>query len=170
MFGPETNIDKEQNTLSSVAFAILSYRKAIGKLRKNYISSSLSVHKFQQPVSSTTQKSELSTVWFISHIYFQLWLERGECRGMPNRERKRVPDDRSDILKGPLTKSPPAHPLDTKNPSIWGWLCCFVYFYDASWWYEYFFWLEYAMKVGGDKVFAFKTYFNDVFWLFKGEH
>ena len=30
---------------------------------------------------------------------------------MPNRERKRVPDDRSDILKGFLPKSPPAQPL-----------------------------------------------------------
>ena len=29
---------------------------------------------------------------------------------MPDRERKRVPDDRSDILKGSLPKSPPAHP------------------------------------------------------------
>ena len=34
---------------------------------------------------------------------------------MPNRERKRVPDDRSDILKGSLPKSPPAHPWDTKK-------------------------------------------------------
>ena len=39
---------------------------------------------------------------------------------MPNRERKRVPEDRSDILKGSLLKSP-AHPWDTENPSIWGW-------------------------------------------------
>ena len=30
---------------------------------------------------------------------------------MPNRERKRVPDDRSNILKGYLTKSPPAQAL-----------------------------------------------------------
>ena len=36
---------------------------------------------------------------------FQFWFERGEWRGMPNRERKRVPDDRSDILKGSLPKS-----------------------------------------------------------------
>ena len=34
---------------------------------------------------------------------------------MPNREGKRVPDDRSDILKGSLPKSPPAHPWDTKK-------------------------------------------------------
>ena len=34
MVGPETNRDKEQNTLSSVVFATLSYQKAIGKLRK----------------------------------------------------------------------------------------------------------------------------------------
>ena len=40
---------------------------------------------------------------------------------MPARERKRVPDDRSDILKGSLPKSPPAHPWDTENPSTWGW-------------------------------------------------
>ena len=56
MFGPETNRDKEQNTLSSVAFTILSYRKAIGKLIKHYISNYPSVHKFHQPVSSITQK------------------------------------------------------------------------------------------------------------------
>ena len=37
---------------------------------------------------------------------------------MPYGERKRVPDDRSDILKGSLPKGPPAHPLDTENPSI----------------------------------------------------
>ena len=36
-------------------------------------------------------------------------------------KKKRVPDDRSDILKGYLPKSPPAHPWDTENPSIWGW-------------------------------------------------
>ena len=34
---------------------------------------------------------------------------------MPNGKRKRVPDDRSDILKGSLPKSPPAHPWDTEN-------------------------------------------------------
>ena len=39
---------------------------------------------------------------------------------MPDRERKRVPDDRSDILKGSLPKSP-AHHWDTENPSIWSW-------------------------------------------------
>ena len=84
MFGPETNKDKEQNTLSSVAFTVLSYRKAIGKLRKNYISNYLSVHKFQQPISSTTQKyqqidlSYLFSAWTVlfcdellaqAHIY-----------------------------------------------------------------------------------------------------
>ena len=58
MFGPEANSDKEQNTLFSVAFKILSYGKAIGKLRKNYISNYLYVHKFQQPVLSTTEKYE----------------------------------------------------------------------------------------------------------------
>ena len=32
---------------------------------------------------------------------------------MPDIERKRVPDDRSDILKGFVPKSPPAHSWDT---------------------------------------------------------
>ena len=40
---------------------------------------------------------------------------------MPDSERKRVPDDSSDIMKGSLPESPPAHPWDTENPSIWGW-------------------------------------------------
>ena len=46
--------------------------------------------------------------------------EESEVAGMPDRERKRVPDDRSDILKGSLPKSPLAHPWDTENPSR-GW-------------------------------------------------
>ena len=37
---------------------------------------------------------------------------------MPDREWKRVLDDRSDILKGSFPKSPPAHPSDMENPSI----------------------------------------------------
>ena len=36
---------------------------------------------------------------------------------MPDRERKRVPDDRSDVLEGPLPKGPPAHPLISKFTS-----------------------------------------------------
>ena len=72
MFGPETNRYKEQNTLSSVTFVILSHRKAIPCTRqtwRGWISvlvlqqrancaslGALSVHKFQQPVSSTAQK------------------------------------------------------------------------------------------------------------------
>ena len=36
-------------------------------------------------------------------------------------QRKRVLDDRSDILKGSLPKSSPEHPRDKENPSIWGW-------------------------------------------------
>ena len=35
---------------------------------------------------------------------------------MPDRERKIVPEDRSDVLKGPLPKGPPAHLWDTENP------------------------------------------------------
>ena len=41
---------------------------------------------------------------------------------MPDRERKRVPDDRSDILKGSLPKSPPAHPWVTLGKSEYLWL------------------------------------------------
>ena len=32
---------------------------------------------------------------------------------MPERERKRVPDHRSDVLKGALPQGPPAHPRNT---------------------------------------------------------
>ena len=34
---------------------------------------------------------------------------------MPDRERKRVPDHRSDVLKGSLPQCPPAHPRNTEN-------------------------------------------------------
>ena len=37
---------------------------------------------------------------------------------MPDRERKRVPEHRSDVLKGSLTHVPPAHPRNTEYPSI----------------------------------------------------
>ena len=37
---------------------------------------------------------------------------------MPDRERKRVPDHRSDVLKGSLPRGPPAHPRNTEDPSI----------------------------------------------------
>ena len=49
---------------------------------------------------------------------FQFWLERGKWCGMPDRKKGRVPDDRSDLVKGSLPKSPPAHLWDTENPSI----------------------------------------------------
>ena len=41
---------------------------------------------------------------------------------MRDRKRKRVSDDRSNILKGSFLMSPPAHPLDTENLGIWGWM------------------------------------------------
>ena len=44
-----------------------------------------------------------------------------DWRRMPNRERKRVPDHRSDVLKGPLPQGPPAHARNTEYPSIRGW-------------------------------------------------
>ena len=37
---------------------------------------------------------------------------------MIDMEMKRVPDHRSDVLKGSLTKGPPAHPRNTEYPSI----------------------------------------------------
>ena len=37
---------------------------------------------------------------------------------MPDRERKRVPDHRSDVLKGSLPQGPSAHPMNTEDPSI----------------------------------------------------
>ena len=39
---------------------------------------------------------------------------------MPDRERKRVPDHRSDALKGSLAQGPPAHPRNMEYPSIRG--------------------------------------------------
>ena len=37
---------------------------------------------------------------------------------MPDRERKRVPDHRSHVLKGCLPQGPPAHPRNTEDASI----------------------------------------------------
>ena len=37
---------------------------------------------------------------------------------MPDRERKRVPDHRSDVFSGSLTQSPPAHPRNTEDPRL----------------------------------------------------
>ena len=37
---------------------------------------------------------------------------------MLDRERKRVPDHRSDVLKGSLPHGPPAHPSNTEYPGI----------------------------------------------------
>ena len=39
---------------------------------------------------------------------------------MPDRERKGVPDHRSDVLKGSLPQGPPAHPRNTEDASIRG--------------------------------------------------
>ena len=39
---------------------------------------------------------------------------------MPDRERKRVPEHRSDLLKGSLPQGSPAHPRNTEYPSIRG--------------------------------------------------
>ena len=39
---------------------------------------------------------------------------------MPDRERKRVPEHRYDVLKGSLLPGPPAHPRNTDDVSIRG--------------------------------------------------
>ena len=37
---------------------------------------------------------------------------------MSDRERKRVPEHRSDVLKGPDPQCPPAHPWNMEYPSL----------------------------------------------------
>ena len=37
---------------------------------------------------------------------------------MPDADRKRVPDDRSDVLKGSLPQGTPAHPRNTEYLSV----------------------------------------------------
>ena len=37
---------------------------------------------------------------------------------MPDRERKRVPDHRSDVLKGSLSQGPPAHHRNMEYPRL----------------------------------------------------
>ena len=37
---------------------------------------------------------------------------------MPDRERKRVPDHRSNVLKRSLPQGPPAHPRNTEDPRL----------------------------------------------------
>ena len=54
-------------------------------------------------------------------VGFQFWLKRTEWRRMPDRERKRVPDHRSDVLKESLPIGPPVHPRNTEYSSIRGW-------------------------------------------------
>ena len=39
---------------------------------------------------------------------------------MSDGERKRVPDHRSDVLKGSVPHGPPAHPRNTEDPSFRG--------------------------------------------------
>ena len=54
-------------------------------------------------------------------VGFQFWLKRREWRRMPNRERKRVPNHKSDVLKWSLPQGPPTHPRNSEYPSIRGW-------------------------------------------------
>ena len=37
---------------------------------------------------------------------------------MPDRERKRVPDHKSDVLTRSVSQGPPARPWNTEDPSI----------------------------------------------------
>ena len=52
---------------------------------------------------------------------FHFWLKRREWRQMPDRERKGVPENRSNVLKGSLPQGPSAHPRNTEDVSIHGW-------------------------------------------------
>ena len=54
-------------------------------------------------------------------VGFRFWLKRREWWQMPDRERKRVSDHRSHILKWSLLQGPPAHPRNMEYASIWGW-------------------------------------------------
>ena len=52
---------------------------------------------------------------------FQLWFKR-RWRRMLHTERKRVPEHRSNVLKGSLPQGLSAHPRNMEDPSIWGWV------------------------------------------------
>ena len=52
---------------------------------------------------------------------FQFWLKRREGRQMPDRERKGVPEHRSNVFKGSLPQGPPVHPRNTADASILRW-------------------------------------------------
>ena len=76
MFGPETNRYKEFNTLPSVTFAILRYRKAIRKLRKNCISNYLSVKNLSNQyqallrnINSLINLSYLFPAWTVPSLW-----------------------------------------------------------------------------------------------------
>ena len=52
---------------------------------------------------------------------FLILIKRREWWQMPDRERKRVSDHRSHILKWSLLQGPPAHPKNMQYASIRGW-------------------------------------------------
>ena len=66
-------------------------------------------------------KENNRSVYRREEVGFQFWLKRSEWRRMPDRERKRVPDHRSNVLKWYLPQGPPAHPRNVEDPSIPGW-------------------------------------------------
>ena len=54
-------------------------------------------------------------------VGLHFWVKRRKWRWMPDRDRKRVPDHRSNVMKGSLPQGPPVHPRNTASPSIRGW-------------------------------------------------
>ena len=52
---------------------------------------------------------------------FQFWLKSRKWRRVADRERKRVPYHRSDVLIGSLRQGPSTHPRNTEDASIRGW-------------------------------------------------
>ena len=63
---------------------------------------------------SVCRREEMGFVLFC----FVFWLKRGEWRRMPDTERKRVPDHRTDVLKWSLPQGPHALPRNTEYLSI----------------------------------------------------
>ena len=71
-------------------------------------------HTHTQHTQVSTHTSRLNII-FIMNTWRKMaarqwifWLERRELRRRPDRERKRAPDDRSNVLKGYLLQGPPA--------------------------------------------------------------
>ena len=87
----------------------------------------IGIYSFHHTHTHTLQIHALLVMdWYRSvcqgeEMGFQFWLKRREWRWMPDRERKGVPDHRSNVLKGSPPQGPSAHPRNTEDVSIHGW-------------------------------------------------